>query len=57
MEKYINNSIDIGAIETASKDEEQMVFRILMAKGWEEEIKSTLFGLAPPPGLEPRAQL
>ncbi len=35
LEKYANNPVDVGTVETASKDEEKMVFRILMETGWE----------------------
>lgn len=42
LEKYISNSIDVGTIETASQDEEQMVFKILMEKNWQQDIRNTL---------------
>ena len=42
LEEHVNNSISVGTIETASPDEEQMIFRILMGKNWKEQITSTL---------------
>ena len=38
LEKHVNHSIEVGTIETASEDEEKMLFRILMEKDWEREI-------------------
>lgn len=42
LEKRINHSVDVGSMETASEDEEKMVFRILIEKTWETEIKDAL---------------
>ena len=42
LEKYVNHSVDVGAIETASEDEEKMVFRILMEKNWRGDIQGVL---------------
>ena len=42
LEKYVNRSIDVGSVETASEDEERMVFRILMEKNWEEDLTSII---------------
>ena len=42
LEKYANNPIDIGEVETASKDEEKIVFKILMEQNWQEDIQKVL---------------
>ena len=42
LEKYVNRSMDVGTIETASEDEEKMVFKILMEKNWKEEINRSV---------------
>lgn len=47
LEKYVNHSVDVGTIETASKDEEKMVFKILMKKNWQEEIQDAIVGQLP----------
>ena len=39
LEKYVNHSVDVGTIETASQDEEKMVFKILMEKNWKTDIQ------------------
>jgi len=42
LEKHANNPLDVGGLETASADEQKMVFRILMETGWKDEIKKAL---------------
>ena len=38
LQKYVNNPIDAGSVETASKDEEKMIFKILMESSWRKNM-------------------
>ncbi len=42
LERYHKAPLDVGEFETASPEEEKMVFKILMEKSWEKDLQSTL---------------
>lgn len=42
LEKYANNPISCGTLETASPSETKMVFKILMENSWRKDLQDTL---------------
>jgi len=42
LEKYSNSPKNFGTMETASKNEEKLVFEILMERNWETQIEKSL---------------
>ena len=42
LEQYHKEPIDMENLETATETEHEMIFKILMEKSWEKELKSTL---------------
>ena len=42
LKKYDENNVNIGTVETASEDETEMVFEILLEKDWHEKLQNIL---------------
>ena len=42
LKKYDENNVNIGTVETASEDETEMVFEILLEKDWYEKLQNIL---------------
>ena len=42
LKKYDENNVNIGTVETASEDETEMVFEILLEKDWREKLQNIL---------------
>ena len=42
LEKYANNKMNIGTVETASENETKMVFEILIEENWQEKLQNIL---------------
>ena len=42
LERYHKEPVDVGNFETATETEHEMIFKILMEKSWETELKSTI---------------